>query len=155
MFLTIIFKIKKRENRVQPQQRKGKFVVNRVKYHSFIVDTESLLLLGRLFILLLGSRLGKGASEQVELGRLLSDWGDEVLSMEILDQSTGNGSRDLVLFAKDRSSHTEELWNVLEHGFVLRLLKIDGVVKLLLNLDLSPRLLLTLGSSGLSGSFLL
>ena len=91
---------------------------------------------------LLSGLLSWGESEvtsaEVEGCSLGSDWGDEVLSNEILDDCSGNGTADLELLNQDRSGDAEHLWNLLDDAFVLLLLKEHVVVKLLLNLDLGP-----------------
>ena len=86
---------------------------------------------------------------------LISNWDNKVLLGKIFDESTGNGSTDLELLAKDSSGDAENLWNLLEHSLVLLLFEEDGIVKLLLYLDLGPGLLLDLSLSSLSGEFLL
>ena len=107
----------------------------------------SLLLFAGFLIVLIGSSfsgcLGKGSLIEVERGVLLTNWLDEILLVQIFDECPGDRSANLELLAKDGSSDAEDLWNFLEHSLVLLLIQEHGVVKLLLNLDLSPGLLLS------------
>ena len=80
-----------------------------------------------------------------------SDGLDELLLVEILDEGSGDGSSNLELLADDRSGDAKDLWQLLEHSLVLLVVKEDSVVKLLLNLDFGPGLLLGLGSLSLRG----
>ena len=101
----------------------------------------SLLLLGGLLSIscgFLGSGFGLGSHVQIELGVLDTDWLDEALLVEVLDEGSGDGTTNLELFAKDSSGDTEDLWDLLEHSLVLLLIKEYGIVKLLLNLGLCP-----------------
>ena len=104
---------------------------------------------------LLSGGLGLHAHVQVERGVLLADWSDEVLLVEVLDESSGDSASDLVLLTKNCSGDAKHLWDVLEHSLVLLLLEVDGVVKLFLDLDLGPALLLGLGTLSSLGSELL
>lgn len=102
---------------------------------------SSLLLLSGLLSIscgFLGSGLGLGSHVQIELGVLDTDWLDERLLVEILDEGSGNGTTNLELLAKDGSSDAENLWDFLDHSLVLLILEEDSVVKLFLDLDLGP-----------------
>ena len=87
---------------------------------------------------LLKSGLGLDTLIEIKAGMLLSDWLDQLLSGKILDQSSGDGTTDLELFAKDSSGDAEDLWDFLDHSLVLLLIQEYGIVKLLLNLGLCP-----------------
>ena len=107
----------------------------------------SLLLLGGLGSSIISSSfksgLGEGTLIEVEGSVLLTNWLDEVLLMHVLDKGSGNGSTNLELLAEDGSGNAEDLWDFLEHSLVLLLIEEHGVVKLFLNLDLGPGLLLS------------
>lgn len=97
--------------------------------------------------------LGEGTLIEIERGVLLTNWLDEILLIQVLDESSGNRSTDLEFLAKESSGDAEDLWDLLEHSLVLLLIEENGVVKLFLNLDLGPGLLLsgfTLTFCGLS-----
>ena len=78
---------------------------------------------------------------------LLADWFDQALLVHVLDEGTGNRSSNLELLAKNGSGDAQNFWHLLDHSLVLLLIEENGVVKLFLNLDLGPGLLLCLGSS--------
>ena len=69
---------------------------------------------------------------------LSTNWSDQALFVHVLDESTCNGTTDLELFAEDGSGDAKDLWYLLNHSFVLFLIEENGIVKLFLNLDLSP-----------------
>jgi hypothetical protein len=101
----------------------------------------SLLLLGGLLSIscgFLGSGFSLGSHVQIELGVLDTDWLDEALLVEILDEGSGDGTTNLELLAKDGSSDAENLWDFLDHSLVLLVLEEDSVVKLFLDLNLGP-----------------
>ena len=101
----------------------------------------SLLLLGGLLSIscsFLGSGFGLGSHVQIELGVLDTDWLDEALFVEVLDEGSGDGTTNLELLAKDGSSDAENLWDFLDHSLVLLVLEEDSVVKLFLDLNLGP-----------------
>ena len=103
---------------------------------------------------LLKSSLGLDTLIEVEARVLLSNWLDQLFSGKILDQSSGDGSTDLELFAEDSSGDAKDLWDLLDHSLVLLIIEEDSVVKLLLNLGLGPGLLLGFGSTFGGGTFL-
>lgn len=105
----------------------------------------SAFLLG-LILHSLGGTLGLCTLVEIERAVLGSDWEQKVSTGELLDEGTSQGSADLELFAKNGSGHAKDLGNLLEHSLELLLIEEDGVVKLILDLDFSPRLLLSLGS---------
>ena len=84
---------------------------------------------------------------------LLTNWHEELSLHELLDESTGDGSTDLELFAENGSGNAKNLRNLLEHSLELSLIEVDGIIKLFLNLNLSPALLL--GLATFTSSFLL
>merc|ERR1711939_390186 len=95
--------------------------------------------LGCLFVgFSLGSGLGTDALEQIEGSVLGSDWLDELLLVQVLDEGSGDGSTNLELLANDSSGDAENLWQLLEHSLVLLVVEEHGVVKLLLNLHFGP-----------------
>lgn len=102
----------------------------------FVKVTRSLFLLS--FRCLFSRRLGLDASEEVEVGVVFTDLGNDVLLVEIFDQSTSNGTVDFKLIAKDSSSNAENVGDFSQDLFVLCRFQEDSVVKLLLNLDLGP-----------------
>ena len=69
---------------------------------------------------------------------LVTDWLDQSLDMKVLDESSGDGSANLELLDKSSSGDAEDLWDFLEHSFVLLLVEEDSVVSLLLYLGLGP-----------------
>ena len=69
---------------------------------------------------------------------LSTNWSDQALFVHVLDKGTCNGTSDLELFAKDGSGNAKNLWHFLDHSLVLLLIEENGVVKLFLNLNLSP-----------------
>ena len=85
---------------------------------------------------------------------LLTDGEDQTLVSQVLDESSGNGSANLELLAKRGSGDGKDLGDLLEELLVLPLFKEDSVVKLFLDLNLGPGLLLSLGSA-LTSVFLL
>jgi hypothetical protein len=97
---------------------------------------------------LLCSCLGLDSLVKIERGVLITNWSDELFFVEILDQSTSDGSTDLELLAEDGSSDAEDLWDLLDHSLVSLLFQENGVVKLLLYLDLGPGLLLSFSCCG-------
>ena len=78
---------------------------------------------------------------------LLADWLDQALLVQFLDKGTSNRSSNLELFAKNGSGDAKNLWHLLDHSLELLLVEENSVVKLFLNLNLGPGLLLCLGSS--------
>ena len=78
---------------------------------------------------------------------LLTDWFDQALFVHILNKGTCDGSTNLKLLAKNGSGDAKDLWHLLNHSLVLLLVEEYGIVKLFLNLNLGPGLLLCLGSS--------
>ena len=84
---------------------------------------------------------------------LLTNWFDQTLFVQLFDEGTCNRSSNLKLLAKNGSSDAKNLWHLLNHSLVLLLVEENGVVKLFLNLNLGPGLLLCFGSS-LGFSFL-
>ena len=102
---------------------------------------SSLLLLGSLLSIscsFLGSGLSLASHVQIELGVLDTDWLDEALLVEVLDQGSGNSATNFELLAKDGSSDAENLGDFLDHSLVLLVLEEDSVVKLFLDLNLGP-----------------
>ena len=82
---------------------------------------------------------------------LIADWHEKLPLDKFLNEGTGNGSTNLELLTEDGPGDAENLWHLLEHSLELRLIEVDGIIKLFLNLDLGPALLLGLAtfSSGL------
>ena len=120
---------------------------------------ESLLLgfssfLSGFFGGLLNGRFCLGTPVEVEGGALVTDWENKSLLGKILDESTSNGSTNLEFLAEDSSGDAEDLWDFLQTSFILLLFKKDGVVKLFLNLDLGPGLLLGFSATFTGSSFL-
>ena len=118
---------------------------------------SSLLLLGFKFGLLsfsssfLGSGFGLASHIEVETGVLSTDWSDQALFVHVLDKGTCNGTSNLEFFAEDGSGNAKNLWHFLNHSLVLLLVEENSVVKLFINLNFSPWLLLCFGSAlGLS-----
>ena len=70
---------------------------------------------------------------------------------KLVDESSGNGSVNLELFTKDATGDAEDLWHFLSNLFESLLIQENIVIELILNLSLSPRLLLGLGSLGFLG----
>ena len=103
---------------------------------------------GSLLSGFLGGGLGLSSLVEVERGVLVSDGLDEVLLAQVLDESTGDGSSNLELFAKDCSGDAEDLGDLLDHSLVLLLVEEHSIVELLLDLDLGPGLLLGLCALG-------
>ena len=87
---------------------------------------------------LLESCLGLDSLIEIEGRVLLSNWLDQLFSGKILDQSSGDGTTDLELFAENGSGNAKDLWDLLDHSLVLLLIQEYGVVKLLLYLGLCP-----------------
>ena len=117
--------------------------------HTICTKGFSLLFLRSLKSFSLGllqGGLGRASHVEVKGGVLLSDGLDKILLVEVLDDGSCDGTIDLELLAEDGSGDAEDLGNLLEHSLVLLLLEIDGIVKLFLDLDLSPGLLLSLGT---------
>ena len=83
---------------------------------------------------------------------LCANWSQKVSLAEFLNESTSNGSTDLILFAENSSGDAKDIWDTLAHSLELGFLKVDSVVKLLLDLDFSPTLFLCLFA--FSGGFL-
>ena len=83
---------------------------------------------------------------------LSSDWDNESSLAKFLDEGACNRTADLELFTDNSSGDTKDFGYRLEHSFELRVLEENGVVKLFLDLNFSPALLLGLGS--LASSFL-
>ena len=78
---------------------------------------------------------------------LYTDWFDQALFVHILNKGTCNRSSNLKLLAKNGSGDAKNLWHLLNHSLVLLLVEEHGIVKLFLNLNLGPGLLLCFGSS--------
>ena len=97
-----------------------------------------MLLLGQLSLL---------ARVHSEGGVVVADLSDETLGVEISDDLSGNRAVDLELVAQLRHSDREELGNILDDSFVGLRIEEDRVVKLFLDLDLGPALLLSLGTT--------
>ena len=93
---------------------------------------------GSIISSLLKGGLGLDTLIEIEAGMLLSNSLNQLLSGKILDQSSGDGTTDLELFAEDSSGDAKDLWDFLNHSLVLLLIQEYGVVKLLLNLGLGP-----------------
>ena len=81
----------------------------------------------------------------------VSDTLDIFSFSKLFDESSGNGSVNLELFTNDGASDAKDLWNLLSDLLESLLIKEDIIVELVLNLSLSPSLLLGLGSLGLLG----
>lgn len=96
----------------------------------------------------LGGRFGLSTLVEIEWTMLVTDWDQQLSRVEILDQSTSNGTTDLELFAKNGSCNTEDLRNFLFHFLHISGLEEDSIVKLFLDLDFSPTLLLGFYFSG-------
>ena len=103
---------------------------------------------------LLKSGLGLDTLIEIEAGVLLSDWFDQLLSGKILDQSSSDGTTDLEFLTENGSGDAKNLWDFLDHSLVLLLIQEYGIVKLLLNLGLSPGLLLGFSATFTGSSFL-
>ena len=101
---------------------------------------SSLLLLGELGLL---SRVDR------ESGVVVTDLSDKTLAVEIFDDLSGDCAVHLELVGKLRHGDREELGCILDDSLVSLLVEEDGVVELFLDLDLGPRLLLSLSSTGL------
>ena len=80
---------------------------------------------------------------------MLADLSDEALAGEISDDRSGDGAVHLELVDQLRHGDREELGCILDDSVVGLLIEEDRVVKLFLDLDLGPALLLGLGSTGL------
>jgi len=116
----------------------------------------SLLLLGGFLGVsgsFLGGGLGLATHVQIETGVLLSNWLDKTLLVEVLDEGSGDRSTHLELLAKNGSGDAQDLGHLLDHSLVLLILQEDGIVKLFLNLNLGPGLLLSLASFSTFGGF--
>ena len=99
----------------------------------------------------LSSGFGLASHVEVKTSVLYTDWFDQALFVHILNKGTCNRSTNLELLAKNGSGDAKNLWHLLNHSLVLLLVEENGVVKLFLNLNLGPGLLLCFGSSlGLS-----
>lgn len=117
---------------------------------SSVILSWLLLLVGLLKIScsFLGSGLSLASHIEIELGVLGTNWSNELLLEEILDEGSGNRTTNLELFAENGSSDAENLWDLLDHSLVSLLLEEDGVVKLFLDLGFGPWLLLGFSSLG-------
>ena len=103
---------------------------------------------------LLESRLGVHAGEKVP-GRVgVSNSLDESLGMEISEEGTSDRSVNLELLAESGSGDTEDLGDVLGQLVVSVLVEEDFVVKLILDLNFGPGLLLGLGGALLGAGLL-
>lgn len=91
---------------------------------------------------LLSSGLSLLALVKVEGVMLVADADDDATVSHILDEGTSNGARNLELLAKHGSGDAEDLGDLLRHSLVLLIIEEDSVVKLFLDLGLSPGLLL-------------
>ena len=95
----------------------------------------------------LGGGFGLSSLVEIETAVLCADWDQKLSRVQVLDESTSNGTTDLEFFAKNGSGDTENFWNLLKHLFKISLLEEHSVIKLFLNLDLSPTLLLSFSFS--------
>ena len=95
----------------------------------------------------LSSSFGLASHIEVKTGVLLTNWSDQTLFVQLFDEGTCNRSSNLKLLAKNGSGDAKNLWHLLNHSLVLLLVEENGVVKLFLNLNLGPRLLLCFSSS--------
>ena len=84
--------------------------------------------------------------EEVEFGVLCSDGLDETLLAELGEEHTGDGSVHLELLNEHGAGNAEDLGNFVHELIVALLIKEDVVVKLILDLDLGPALLLCFSS---------
>ena len=98
----------------------------------------STFLVVSLVLELLSGTLSLSTLVEVEFAMLLTDWDQKASLGHFLDERTSNRSTDLELFAKNGSGNTKDLGDLLEHSLELLLVKVDGVVKFILDLDLSP-----------------
>ena len=67
-----------------------------------------------------------------------TDWDDQILLVEFLDECSGNGPTNFKLLNKNCSCDAKDLWYFFDHSLELLLVKVDGVIKLLLYLGLGP-----------------
>ena len=107
-----------------------------------ICSDKSLLLLGSGFSSFVGGSLfgsfGLDTVVKVKFRVLITNWLDQIFSSEIFYQSSSNGTTNLEFFAKDGSGDAKNLWDFLDHSFVLLFIEENGIVKLLLYLNLGP-----------------
>ena len=80
---------------------------------------------------------------------MVTDLSDETLVEEFSDDLSGDGTVDLELVDQLRHSDSQELGCLLDDSIVCLLIEEDSVVKLFLDLDLGPALLLSLGATRL------
>jgi hypothetical protein len=80
---------------------------------------------------------------------VIANLSDETLVEEFSDHLSGDRSVDLELVDKFRHGDGQELRCLLDDSIVALLIEEDRVVKLFLDLDLGPALLLCLGASSL------
>ncbi len=78
---------------------------------------------------------------------MLTDLSDETLAEEISDDLSGDRAVHLELVDQLRHGDREELGCILDDSFVSLLIEVDSVVKLFLDLDLGPGLLLGLSAT--------
>ena len=93
---------------------------------------------------LLQGTLGLDTGEDLEVRVAVTDWLDGTALDTVLDECAGNGAVDLELFDEGSTSNAENFCHFLRNLFVAFLVKEDIIVKLILDLDLSPALLLGL-----------
>ena len=113
----------------------------RISLLRFLGSLSSSLVSG----LLEGSQ-GLNTLEEGEFGVLGSDGLDETLLLELVEEHTGDGSVHLELLNEHGAGDAEDLGNFVHELIVALLIKEDVVVKLILDLDLGPALLLCFSS---------
>ena len=69
---------------------------------------------------------------------LWSNWVNHFLLVKLFNESSSNRSTDLEFLTKNGSGDAEQFGDILSHSLELLLVEEDGVVKLFLDLDLSP-----------------
>jgi len=69
---------------------------------------------------------------------LLTDWHKKFSLHELLDEGASNGATDLELLDEYGSGDAKDLWHFFDHSLELSLLQVNGIIKLLLNLNLGP-----------------
>ena len=87
-------------------------------------------------------RLGLDALVEVEFGVGVTAAGDQTLTCEVADESTRDGTIDLEFFAKDSASDAKNLLALGGDLVVPPLVEEDFIVKLVLDLNLGPALLI-------------
>ena len=94
----------------------------------------------------LSSLLALSALVEIESVMVVSKKGDLVLCIQFFKASSSHGTVDLELVAHDRKGNHVHLWHISLNSVPLLWLKVHCIVKLILDLNLGPALLLSFSS---------